>query len=294
MTRIADRTSRRRSACASLIAAVRSAAQSTLPPPDVAQTPRLPPAQRADGRGRHRRHRLAHPPRPAVAGRADRLRRPGRHRQDRPQLDQRRAPAPAELGRRPQQQVQQFGQPRQSAGRRRRRRRRGRNRPALPGSRRMLVLVDGLRYVNGASASGVPGSTDLNSIPESMIERIEVLQDGASAIYGSDAIAGVVNIITKKRQEGFLACAQLGGYRRRRRLHPELPAELGQWRRRPAAGRRRRQLCEAELGLVRATARSRASRRPMRQPAPTAAARASSPNGRFAGSAWDSSAATRP
>jgi iron complex outermembrane receptor protein len=80
------------------------------------------------------------------------------------------------------------------------------------GSRRVLVLVDGLRFVNGASASGVPGSTDLNAIPESAIERVEVLQDGASAIYGSDAIAGVVNIITKRRQEGFLASAQLGGY----------------------------------------------------------------------------------
>jgi iron complex outermembrane receptor protein len=79
-------------------------------------------------------------------------------------------------------------------------------------SRRVLVLVDGIRYVNGASASGVPGSTDLNTIPESSIERIEVLQDGASAIYGSDAIAGVVNIITKKRQDGFEASAQLGGY----------------------------------------------------------------------------------
>jgi iron complex outermembrane receptor protein len=71
------------------------------------------------------------------------------------------------------------------------------------GSRRVLVLVDGLRFVNGASASGVPGSTDLNSIPESAIERVEVLQDGASAIYGSDAIAGVVNIITKRSQRGF-------------------------------------------------------------------------------------------
>ena len=50
------------------------------------------------------------------------------------------------------------------------------------GSKRTLVLVDGLRYVNAASASGVPGSVDLNSIPESMIERVEVLQDGASAI----------------------------------------------------------------------------------------------------------------
>ncbi len=80
------------------------------------------------------------------------------------------------------------------------------------GSKRTLVLVDGLRFVNAASASGVPGSVDLNAIPESMIERVEVLQDGASAIYGSDAIAGVVNIITKKGQKGFDARAQLGTY----------------------------------------------------------------------------------
>jgi len=79
-------------------------------------------------------------------------------------------------------------------------------------SRRVLVLVDGLRWVNGASASGVPGATDLNSIPASMIDRIEVLQDGASPIYGSDAIAGVVNIITKRSQDGFGASAQLGAY----------------------------------------------------------------------------------
>lgn len=78
------------------------------------------------------------------------------------------------------------------------------------GSKRVLVLVDGLRYVNGASASGVPGSTDINSIPESMIDRVEVLQDGASAIYGSDAIAGVVNIITRKQQKGLRLSAQLG------------------------------------------------------------------------------------
>lgn len=80
------------------------------------------------------------------------------------------------------------------------------------GSRRVLVLVDGLRFVNGASASGVPGSTDLNSIPESSIERVEVLQDGASALYGSDAIAGVVNIITKRAQAGLVGSAQIGGY----------------------------------------------------------------------------------
>src|SRR5688572_16777515 len=71
------------------------------------------------------------------------------------------------------------------------------------GSRRTLVLVDGLRYVNAASASGVPGSVDLNSIPENMIERVEVLLSGASSIYGSDAIAGVVNIITREQQDGL-------------------------------------------------------------------------------------------
>ena len=58
----------------------------------------------------------------------------------------------------------------------------------------------------------MPGSVDLNSIPDSMIERVEILQDGASTIYGSDAIAGVVNIITKQGQDGFVASAQLGDY----------------------------------------------------------------------------------
>jgi iron complex outermembrane receptor protein len=80
------------------------------------------------------------------------------------------------------------------------------------GSRRTLVLVDGLRFINGSAASGVPGAVDLNAIPDSMIDRVEVLRDGASTIYGSDAIAGVVNIITKKRQDGFLASAQGGAY----------------------------------------------------------------------------------
>jgi iron complex outermembrane receptor protein len=71
------------------------------------------------------------------------------------------------------------------------------------GSKRTLVLVDGVRWVNGSSASGVSSATDLNTIPMGVIERIEVLEDGASAIYGSDAIAGVVNIITKKNFEGI-------------------------------------------------------------------------------------------
>ena len=80
------------------------------------------------------------------------------------------------------------------------------------GSKRTLVLVDGRRWVAGASASGVPGAVDLNTIPDNVIDRIEVLQDGASAIYGSDAIGGVVNIITKQEFEGFQIDAQTGSY----------------------------------------------------------------------------------
>ena len=80
------------------------------------------------------------------------------------------------------------------------------------GPKRTLVLLDGQRLVPGASASGVPSSVDLNIIPNGAIERIEVLQDGASPIYGSDAIAGVVNLITKKKQRGFDGSAQYSGY----------------------------------------------------------------------------------
>jgi len=65
------------------------------------------------------------------------------------------------------------------------------------GSNRLLVLVDGKRWTQS-----VDGFTDLSTIPSSMIERMEVLKDGASAIYGSDAVAGVVNIILKRSMDG--------------------------------------------------------------------------------------------
>lgn len=71
------------------------------------------------------------------------------------------------------------------------------------GSKRVLVLVDGKRWVRGSSASGVSGAVDLNTIPTAAIDRLEILQDGASPIYGSDAIAGVVNIITRSDYRGF-------------------------------------------------------------------------------------------
>ena len=80
------------------------------------------------------------------------------------------------------------------------------------GAKRTLVLVDGRRWIAGASASGVPSAVDLNTIPDNVIDRIEVLQDGASAIYGSDAIGGVVNVITKQDYDGFKLSAQTGGY----------------------------------------------------------------------------------
>jgi iron complex outermembrane receptor protein len=79
-------------------------------------------------------------------------------------------------------------------------------------SKRTLVLVDGKRWIAGASASGVPATVDLNTIPANMIKRVEILQDGASAVYGSDAIGGVVNIITNSDYDGFKFDVQTGEY----------------------------------------------------------------------------------
>jgi outer membrane receptor protein involved in Fe transport len=70
------------------------------------------------------------------------------------------------------------------------------------GSQRTLVLVNGRRW----SPSGVQGSTnsvDLSAIPSSLVQRVEILKDGASSIYGADAVAGVVNLITKEAFNGF-------------------------------------------------------------------------------------------
>ena len=80
------------------------------------------------------------------------------------------------------------------------------------GSKRVLVLVDGLRWVQGSSGSGVSGAADLNTIPTGLIERIEVFADGASPVYGSDAIAGVVNIVTREDFEGLEWSGRAGGY----------------------------------------------------------------------------------
>ena len=72
------------------------------------------------------------------------------------------------------------------------------------GDSRTLVLVNGKRMVNNPYLAA---AVDLNAIPFGAVERIEVLTDGASAIYGSDAIAGVVNFITRKEYSGISASA---------------------------------------------------------------------------------------
>ncbi|MGI2260014.1 TonB-dependent receptor [Shewanella sp. GXUN23E] len=68
------------------------------------------------------------------------------------------------------------------------------------GSNRTLVLINGRRSVG--SGTGAASSVDLNTIPVAMVQRVEVLKDGASAVYGSDAVSGVVNIILKRDFEG--------------------------------------------------------------------------------------------
>ena len=75
------------------------------------------------------------------------------------------------------------------------------------GTARTLVLLNGRRFV-----SGVPGESavDLNAIPTDFIERIDIMTGGASATYGSDAVAGVVNIITKRNFNGVIADVSAG------------------------------------------------------------------------------------
>ena len=79
------------------------------------------------------------------------------------------------------------------------------------GSQRVLVLVNGHRWVNGLDTLA-SSAVDLSTIPLAVIDRIEVLKDGASAIYGSDAIAGVVNIITTKKFDIAQFQTQAGGF----------------------------------------------------------------------------------
>jgi outer membrane receptor protein involved in Fe transport len=80
------------------------------------------------------------------------------------------------------------------------------------GGQRTLVLVNGSRLVPFAPAANqsVPTTTDLNLMPTIMIDRVDVVTGGASALYGSDAVSGVVNLIMKTKYEGVDVRAQTG------------------------------------------------------------------------------------
>ena len=74
-----------------------------------------------------------------------------------------------------------------------------------------LVLFDGLRAAYyPLSDDGTRNFVDLNTIPDDIVDRVEVLRDGASSSYGADAIAGVVNIITKRSVKGVMGRAEAG------------------------------------------------------------------------------------
>jgi iron complex outermembrane receptor protein len=91
-----------------------------------------------------------------------------------------------------------------------------------------LVLIDGLRSANfPINDDGHNAYVDLNSIPFSLIERIEVLKDGASSSYGADAIGGVVNLILKKQFEGISGSAEWGQSQERDARHQAFDLTLG-------------------------------------------------------------------
>ncbi len=79
------------------------------------------------------------------------------------------------------------------------------------GPNRTLVLIDGRRLGNGSPNTAIASpAPDLDQIPVQLIERIDVVTGGASSVYGSDAIAGVVNFIMKRNFEGIQFDAQIG------------------------------------------------------------------------------------
>lgn len=96
------------------------------------------------------------------------------------------------------------------------------------GANRTLVVIDGYRHVSGVAGAQ---TVDVSTIPANLIERVDVLTGGASAIYGSDAVTGVVNYVLKRNFSGLTIDAQAGGVGPRR------------WRRLSDRRRLRLQLC---------------------------------------------------
>ncbi len=97
------------------------------------------------------------------------------------------------------------------------------------GSQRTLVLVSGTRLAPGAGLSAAGNNTssspDINQIPADLIERVDVLTGGASAVYGADAVAGVVNFMLNTHFEGVRVDANYG-FGRYDNNHADLIANL--------------------------------------------------------------------
>jgi outer membrane receptor protein involved in Fe transport len=75
------------------------------------------------------------------------------------------------------------------------------------GIERTLTLINGRRHVAGIEGTS---AVDVSTIPSGLIERVEILSGGASAVYGADAVTGVVNFILKDDYEGFEITAEAG------------------------------------------------------------------------------------
>ena len=181
---------------AALVAGATAAeAQSTLPPADVTRRRQRSP-DAADALGRDRHHRIAHPPRSAQPEFAGRLRRPGRLAKTGlsaiADVLQRLPSASGGLNTRSTTAATSATRLTAAASAPARRR----STCAISAPTAPWCWSTACASSTRTSASGIPGSVDLNTIPANMIDRIEVLQAGASPLYGSDAIAGVVNIIT--------------------------------------------------------------------------------------------------
>ncbi|HWT51921.1 MAG TPA: TonB-dependent receptor plug domain-containing protein, partial [Caulobacter sp.] len=80
------------------------------------------------------------------------------------------------------------------------------------GNQRTLVLIDGRRLMQGDPARSAAQAADINNIPAPLIQRVDVVTGGASAVYGSDALAGVVNFMLKRDFEGVQVDVQGGLY----------------------------------------------------------------------------------
>ncbi len=155
------------------------------------------------------------------------------------------------------------------------------------GSNRTLVLVNGKRWVGG---TGLGGAVDLNSIPATAIDRIDVLKDGASVTYGSDAIAGVVNIVLRSAFDGAEINTFYGQYDKGDGLKKSIDFTIG------ASGKRARAMIAA--GYVKEEPVSAGARDisavPIFGVSPGVSGSSTTPFGRFAvcNGTWNATAGT--